>query len=310
MILLGWPASKVSQITTTKPPPQLNSTLHLIESIHPPYCRVPLATLIASISPPITLFSLQSHRYLDVIMVNDEPEKGDKGNGAQLNCSTHSARIKPLTFATVSWNWSGGQPGGKVVETKDEGEIAIKSKRGNTIKKNASPSNPAVHIGRSGNDVVKRASELMVDEKASGSGSGEKKSKSPAPKENGDGKGDKKREHEEDDDGDGADEAAADKKEDEVEEEKKEVVKKPAAKKQKKEPAAGKKKKAAAAEEKPAATGKEKENKPANGADEAKKGRGRPKGTATSATGAVGKKKKNPKPRATEGIGSRTRSRA
>ncbi len=153
-----------------------------------------------------------------------------------------------LTFATVSWNWGGGQGSGKVVETKDEGEIAIKSKRGNTIKKNASPSNPAVHIGRSGNDVVKRASELMVDEKGSGSGSGEKKSKSPAPKENGDGKGDKKREHEEDGDseGDGADEAAEEKaaaeKEDEIEEEKKEEVKKPAAKKQKKEPAASKKK--------------------------------------------------------------------
>ncbi|KAI8631523.1 hypothetical protein F5Y19DRAFT_424074 [Xylariaceae sp. FL1651] len=78
-------------------------------------------------------------------MATKTPEKGDK----------------------VSWNWGGGAPGGKVAETKDKGEIAIKSKRGNTIKKNASPDNPAVHVERSGNDVVKRASELTVEEKAS-----------------------------------------------------------------------------------------------------------------------------------------------
>ncbi|KAI0533855.1 hypothetical protein GGR58DRAFT_93115 [Xylaria digitata] len=78
-------------------------------------------------------------------MTTNGPEKGDK----------------------VSWNWGGGAPGGTVAETKDQGEIAIKSKRGNTIKKNASPDNPAVRIKRSGNDVVKRASELNVEAKAS-----------------------------------------------------------------------------------------------------------------------------------------------
>ena len=55
-----------------------------------------------------------------------------------------------------------------MAETKSEGEIAIKTKRGNTVKKNAEPDNPAVHIERSGNDVVKRASELTVEQKASG----------------------------------------------------------------------------------------------------------------------------------------------
>ncbi|KAI9759804.1 MAG: hypothetical protein M4579_002103 [Chaenotheca gracillima] len=63
----------------------------------------------------------------------------------------------------VSWQWSGGRPGGKAAKVKGEGEIAIKSKRGNTIKKNASPDNPAVHISRPGNDVVKRATELDKD---------------------------------------------------------------------------------------------------------------------------------------------------
>lgn len=54
-----------------------------------------------------------------------------------------------------------------MVETKQEGEIAIETKRGNTVKRNAEPDNPAVHVERSGNDVVKRASELKVDKKAS-----------------------------------------------------------------------------------------------------------------------------------------------
>jgi len=79
-------------------------------------------------------------------MAGGEPEIGDK----------------------VSWNWGGGAPGGTVAEKKTEGEIAIQSKKGNTIKKNASKDNPAVHISRSGNDVVKRVSELNVDKKGSG----------------------------------------------------------------------------------------------------------------------------------------------
>ena len=70
--------------------------------------------------------------------------------------------------SSVSWNWGSGQPGGEVAEVKDQGEIAIESKKGNTIKKNASPDNPAVHVERSGNDVVKRASELQIDEKTDG----------------------------------------------------------------------------------------------------------------------------------------------
>ncbi|MCJ1371460.1 hypothetical protein MMC20_002677 [Loxospora ochrophaea] len=81
------------------------------------------------------------------------------------------ALSRPLlipSFATVSWSWGGGQPSGEVAEKKTEGEVAIKSKRGNTIKKNADPENPAVHVTRSGQDVVKKSSELEVEEKADG----------------------------------------------------------------------------------------------------------------------------------------------
>ena len=99
-------------------------------------------------------------------------------------CSTYKSYVAPsqppaLTFhlLTVSWNWGSGKPGGEVAEKKKEGEIAIQSKKGNTIKKNASPDNPAIHVKRSGNDVVKRASELNVEKKGSGGGGGGEKRK-------------------------------------------------------------------------------------------------------------------------------------
>ena len=60
-----------------------------------------------------------------------------------------------------------------MADTKDHGNITIKLKHDNTIKKNAAPDNPAVHVERS-NDVVKRASELNV-EKASDSASSKKR---------------------------------------------------------------------------------------------------------------------------------------
>jgi hypothetical protein len=181
----------------------------------------------------------------------------------------------------VSWNWGGGAPGGTVAEIKDNGEIAIQSKRRNTIKKNASPDNPAVHIERSGNDVVKRASELNVEEKASDSASG------------------KKRKHKNEGDGPITENA-------EGKDVKKQKTEKKSVKTDQKNAKAGE-------EEKNAAPGheeqKKKEEKKEEKMDEEaapkKKAPGRPKGTHSGST----KAKKVTKPRSTEGIGSRTRSR-
>jgi len=183
-------------------------------------------------------------------MPGETPEKGDK----------------------VSWNWGGGAPGGTVAEVKEHGEIAIQSKRGNTIKKHAEPGNPAVHVERSGNDVVKKASELNVEEKASGSGS-------------------KKREHKDDkeEEGDGPITANADGKD-----VKKQKTEKKSTKTEKKNTKAAEK----AEEEKTETNG--------HAAAPKKKAPGRPKGTGSGGT----KAKKDPKPRSSEGIGSRTRSRA
>ena len=71
---------------------------------------------------------------------------------------------------TVSWNWNGSAPGGEVAEKKEEGEVSVQSKRGNTIKKAAKPDDPAIALDRPGNNVVKNQSELNVDEKRAGGG--------------------------------------------------------------------------------------------------------------------------------------------
>ncbi|KAI9661123.1 MAG: hypothetical protein M1821_009450 [Bathelium mastoideum] len=75
----------------------------------------------------------------------------------------------------VSWQWSGGRPGGTAAEVAKEGQVAIESHRGNTIAKNAEPDNPAVHVERPGNDVVKKASELDVEEEGPKHNGGEEK---------------------------------------------------------------------------------------------------------------------------------------
>ena len=160
----------------------------------------------------------------------------------------------------MSWNWGSGAPGGKVAEKKTEGEIAIKSKRGNTIKKNASKDDPAIHIERSGNDVVKRASELNVEKKAHGGGDKKRKSEAGAGK-SGEGDDDLK-----------------------VNEEGKEVK------------SSGKKQK----------TSEKKEPEKKEAVNGEKKGKGRPKGSSSGPK----KEKKAATPRSSEGVGSRTRSRA
>jgi hypothetical protein len=174
----------------------------------------------------------------------------------------------------VSWNWGSGKPGGTVAEKKTSGEIAIKSKRGNTIKKNASADNPAVHVERSGNDVVKRESELNMEKKGSGGG------------------GKKRKSEKQDDEDEDAEEAEGGTVENEDGKEVKATPKN--SKKQKTE------KKDEKVDDKEQVNGEEKSD------GNVKKGKGRPKGSG----GAKTKDKKPAKLRATEGVGSRTRSRA
>ena len=78
--------------------------------------------------------------------------------------------------------WGGGNVGGKVVERKDDGELEIDT-AGKKVSKKGEPGNAAVHLKRSGNDVVKKESELTKDadggkeKKSDGKSDGEKEKK-------------------------------------------------------------------------------------------------------------------------------------
>ena len=77
-------------------------------------------------------------------------------------------RADKLCHVLVSWQWSGSRPSGEVAEVKEHGELPIQSNKGNTIKNNADPEDSALHIAQEGNDVVKRAREVEVEEHANG----------------------------------------------------------------------------------------------------------------------------------------------
>lgn len=89
----------------------------------------------------------------------------------------------------VSWSWNGSNPSGTAAEVKP-GEVTVTSHRGNEISKTGDEENPAVHIERNGNDVVKKASELDVEKKTEDSSStnqngNEEKDEEKGDKENG-----------------------------------------------------------------------------------------------------------------------------
>lgn len=82
----------------------------------------------------------------------------------------------------VSWSWGGSNPSGTAGEVK-AGEVTVTSHRGNDISKTGDESNPAVHIERSGNDVVKLANELNVEKKAEDSATNGDTNSEPKPEE-------------------------------------------------------------------------------------------------------------------------------
>lgn len=196
-----------------------------------------------------------------------------------------------MSSFTVSWQHGSSNPSGEVAEKVTEGEASVQSKRGNTIKRKAEPENPAVHLLRPGNDVVKNQNELTVEEKNGdeddepGEAPGEASEEAPKT-------GDKR---------------AAD---DEAEEEpsKKAKVGRGRPKKVGGTTDAGVAKKKNATEKKSTAASA----KTTSGeADPNKKGRGRPKKEEGSGTLKPKAPKKEKKPRAAPngtGVGSRTRS--
>jgi len=183
----------------------------------------------------------------------------------------------------VSWQWSGGRPGGVASEVKEQGEITMETKRGNEVKKNAEPDNPAVKVDREGHDVVKKASELEVEEEG------------PNHKEDGEKQDDK-----DEQDKDEKKEEEEKKDEDKKDEDKNEVDGEE--KKDSEEPQAGEKRKADDDEEKkdesePKKAKKDEAEPKENGEKPAPKKKGRP---AKNGGAAKETKKKEPKRAATE----------
>ncbi|KAI6884115.1 hypothetical protein KC363_g330 [Hortaea werneckii] len=177
----------------------------------------------------------------------------------------------------VSWQWSGGRPGGVASEVKEQGEMTMETKRGNEVKKNAEPDNPAVKVDREGHDVVKKASELEVEEEG------------PNHKEDGE-KQDDKKDEEKNEEGEEKDE---DKNEADGEE-----------KKDGEEPQAGEKRKADDGEKEDESESKKAKKDEAepkeNGEKPAPKKKGRPAKNGGAGGPAKETKKKEPKRAATE----------
>lgn len=77
---------------------------------------------------------------------------------------------------TVSYQWGGGKPGGTVTDKATDGAVTMETKNGNEVKKKGDSDNPALYISRdSGHDVVKKSSEVEIDEKGSGNKGGDEK---------------------------------------------------------------------------------------------------------------------------------------
>jgi len=184
----------------------------------------------------------------------------------------------------VSWQWSGGRPGGVASEVKEQGEMTMETKRGNEVKKNAEPDNPAVKVDREGHDVVKKASELEVEEEG------------PNHKEDGEKQDDKKDEENKDEE-----------KIEEGEEEDEDEDKNEADGEEKKdgeEPQAGEKRKADDGEKEDESESKKAKKDEAepkeNGEKPAPKKKGRPAKNGGAGGPAKETKKKEPKRAATE----------
>lgn len=102
---------------------------------------------------------------------------------------------------------SGNRPEAALAEVAREGPVSVESHGGNAISKETEPENPAVHIVRTGNDVVKNVAELQVEDKVAGNDANgekvevemkdaeEKEEEEKKPEENGEAQVGEKRDH-------------------------------------------------------------------------------------------------------------------
>ncbi|EEY20447.1 conserved hypothetical protein [Verticillium alfalfae VaMs.102] len=90
---------------------------------------------------------------------DDDNEEEDAGDGKGKSNGGGKPKKGPKKGDTVSWNWGGGQPEGKVLDVKGE-DTSITTKNGNQVTRKGDPEDPAVVIDAGKSKAIKSAHEL------------------------------------------------------------------------------------------------------------------------------------------------------
>ncbi|KAF7561148.1 hypothetical protein G7046_g2980 [Stylonectria norvegica] len=86
----------------------------------------------------------------------DEDNAEEDGNDSKQGGKTKKG---PKKGDTVSWNWGGGQPEGKVLDVKGE-QTSITTKNGNEVSRKGKPDDPAVVLDAGKSKAIKLNHEL------------------------------------------------------------------------------------------------------------------------------------------------------
>ncbi|KAG7137713.1 hypothetical protein HYQ45_005031 [Verticillium longisporum] len=90
---------------------------------------------------------------------DDDDNEEEGGDGKGKSNGGGKPKKGPKKGDTVSWNWGGGQPEGKVLDVKGE-DTSITTKNGNQVTRKGDPEDPAVVIDAGKSKAIKSAHEL------------------------------------------------------------------------------------------------------------------------------------------------------
>ncbi|KAG7100566.1 hypothetical protein HYQ44_019918 [Verticillium longisporum] len=90
---------------------------------------------------------------------DDDDNEEEGGDGKGKSNGGGKPKKGPKKGDTVSWNWGGGQPEGKVLDVKGE-DTSITTKNGNQVTRKGDAEDPAVVIDAGKSKAIKSAHEL------------------------------------------------------------------------------------------------------------------------------------------------------
>ncbi|KAM0570639.1 hypothetical protein ACHAO2_008399 [Verticillium nonalfalfae] len=90
---------------------------------------------------------------------DDDDNEEEDADGKGKSNGGGKPKKGPKKGDTVSWNWGGGQPEGKVLDVKGE-DTSITTKNGNQVTRKGDPEDPAVVIDAGKSKAIKSAHEL------------------------------------------------------------------------------------------------------------------------------------------------------